>query len=140
MTGDRGSATIVGAVAIVALVLIATLVMDVGAAEIARHRASGAADLAALAAAAAATGGADPEHACARARWVTDAMSVHLDRCWFEDADALVEVSDVPGGPLAGGKVHAHARAGPVRLSGDERWIGHPVNPPDPRATVAPAR
>jgi len=134
MTGDRGSATILTAVAISALVLIATLVITLGAAEVTRHRASGAADLAALAAAIPDT---DHEHACARARWVTDQMAVHLDRCWFDGADALVEVST----QLAGhGRVHAHARAGPVRPSGDERPVPHPSAPPNARATVAPAR
>ena len=139
MTGDRGSATVLGAVAIAALILIATLVMAVGAAEIARHRASGAADLAVLAAAAASADGADPEHACARARWVTDNMAVRLDRCWFDGADALVEVSAKPDGPLIG-EVRAHARAGPVQLAADERAVRHPAIAPLARATVAPAR
>lgn len=139
MTGDRGSVTVLAAVAIAALVLIATLVMAVGAAEIARHRATGAADLAVLAAAAAAADGSDEEHACARARWVADTMTVHLDRCWFDGADALVEVSAAPGGPLTG-PVHAHARAGPVQLTADERLVAHPVTAPNARATVAPAR
>ena len=139
MTGDRGSVTVLGAVAIAALVVIATLVMAVGAAEVARHRASGAADLAVLAAAAAAADGADEEHACARARWVADNMTVHLDRCWLDGADALVEVSAAPGGPLIG-QVHAHARAGPVHLTADERLAGHPATAPSARATVAPAR
>ncbi|TDQ04741.1 Rv3654c family TadE-like protein [Labedaea rhizosphaerae] len=139
MTGDRGSATVLGAVAIAALVLTATLVMAVGTAEIARHRAAGAADLAVLAAAAAAADGSDEEHACARARWVADNMTVHLDRCWFDGADALVEVSAEPGGPLTG-RVHAHARAGPVQLTADERPVAHPATAPNARATVAPAR
>jgi secretion/DNA translocation related TadE-like protein len=139
MTGDRGSATVLGAVAIAALVVVATLVMAVGAAEIARHRADGAADLAVLAAAAAAADGADPEHACARARWVADNMSAQLDRCWFDGADALVEVSAAPGGPLVG-QVHANARAGPVRLTRDERPVERPATAPAARATVAPAR
>ena len=38
MTGDRGSATVFGAVAIAALVLVASLVLAVGAAEVTRHR------------------------------------------------------------------------------------------------------
>jgi secretion/DNA translocation related TadE-like protein len=140
MTGDRGSATVLGAVAIAAVAVIAALVMTVGAAEVARHRVSGAADLAVLAAAAAAADGWDSEHACARAQWVTDHMAVHLDRCWFDGADALVEVSAEPGGPLAGRPVHAHARAGPVQLGADERLVGHPATARHARATVAPTR
>jgi secretion/DNA translocation related TadE-like protein len=141
MTGDRGSASVFGAVAIAAVAVIAVLVVAVGSAQVARHRVSGAADLAVLAAAAAAADGWDPEHACARARWVTDNMAVDLDRCWFDGADALVEVSAEPGGPLAGrSRVHAHARAGPVQLGADERRVGRPATPSHARATVAPAR
>ena len=69
-------------------------------------------------------------------------MTVHLDSCRFDGADALVEVSAEPSGPLAGrGRVRAHARAGPVQLvADDERQTDGPATPAPARAAVVPAR
>ncbi|HVW45030.1 MAG TPA: Rv3654c family TadE-like protein, partial [Amycolatopsis sp.] len=75
-----------------------------------KHRASDAADLAALAAAGSADRGVDA--ACERARAVTTRMAVRLVSCRLDGWDALVEVAAaVPGGL---GDASAHARAGPV--------------------------
>ncbi|MFI1533554.1 Rv3654c family TadE-like protein [Streptomyces anandii] len=104
---DRGSATVwsVGAIALLCVVFGVGLAL--GQAVVTRHRAAGAADLAALAAA---------DHwaegraaACARADRVARAQDTHLVRC------AVVgEVSDVTAtsrrGPF---RAEARARAGP---------------------------
>ncbi len=107
---DGGSATVWAVGAIAALLAVAGLVLAVGAAIVTRHRATDAADLAALAAAGQADRGA--ESACGLARSVTDRMGVRLLSCRLDGWDALVEVgADVPGGlGVAGGR----ARAGPV--------------------------
>lgn len=107
---DRGSATMWAAGAIVALLLVAGLVFALGAVVVTRHRATDAADLAALAAAGRADQG--TESACEQARAVVDKLAVRLVSCRFEEWDALVEVqADAPGGL---GVASAHARAGPV--------------------------
>ncbi|MER7079093.1 Rv3654c family TadE-like protein, partial [Saccharopolyspora kobensis] len=64
MNRDRGAATALSAILVLALLAVLVLVLQIGAATIARHRAEGAADLAALAAAAHAPSGA--ESACER--------------------------------------------------------------------------
>jgi secretion/DNA translocation related TadE-like protein len=110
---DRGAATVWTVGAIAALLAVTVLVMWLGAAAATRHRASGAADLAALAAAAAAIDGEGV--ACRKARWVTDRMSVELRRCRLDGADALVEVVAQPPAVLAGfGPAEARACAGPL--------------------------
>ncbi|GHF03303.1 hypothetical protein GCM10017786_41260 [Amycolatopsis deserti] len=104
---DRGAATVWAACAIAALVAVAGLLWGLGSAAIARHRAGGAADLAALAAAGQAGHGTDA--ACGRAHWVADRMGARMVSCRFEGWDALVEVTvDTGLGPAAG-----RARAGP---------------------------
>lgn len=104
---DRGAATVWAAGAIATLVAIAGLLWGLGAATIARHRAAGAADLAALAAAGQVVRGVDA--ACGRAQWVADRMTARMVSCRFEGWDALVEVSvDTGLGPAVG-----RARAGP---------------------------
>ena len=113
LRGERGSATIWAAGGIAALLVIAAALLELGAAMVTRHRAGGAADLAALAAAEYATEG-EPT-ACARARWVAEGMRVRLMSCRLSGWDALVEVSAQPAGPLSRfPAVTAHARAGPV--------------------------
>ncbi len=106
-------ATVWAAGAIVALLVVGALLYALGAAVLVRHRATGAADLAALAAAGGVTAG--EAAACARARWVTDRMAVRLLTCRFDQVDALVEVEAALPGLLAGftGPV-ARARAGPA--------------------------
>jgi secretion/DNA translocation related TadE-like protein len=110
---DSGTATLWAAGAIAALFLIAGLVFTIGAAVAARHRAAGAADLAALAAAAHAPSG-QPD-ACRKAQWVVERMHARLRRCEISDWIAVVEVSVEPIGLLAPfGSTNAHARAGPA--------------------------
>lgn len=110
---DRGSATVLAAVlSLVVLVLLGWLV-QLGAATAARQRAEGAADLAALAAAARVIGG--PELACAQARRVTDGMRTRLLTCTLTGREVRVEVAGELPGPLAGRQPpSARARAGPA--------------------------
>lgn len=113
--GEQGTATLWAAGAIAALFLVAGLVLTIGAAVAARHRATGAADLAALAAAAHAPSG--QADACGKARWVAERMRARLDGCSVVDWIAVVEVSVLPIGMLAPfGAANAHARAGPANM------------------------
>jgi secretion/DNA translocation related TadE-like protein len=115
---DGGAATVWTAGAIAALLTVTTLVVWLGAAAATRHRATGAADLAALAAAGAVVDG--ERVACGKARWVTDRMSVVLHSCRLNGAEARVEVVAQPPGVLAGfSPAEARARAGPVVDLGD---------------------
>lgn len=112
-TRDRGAATMwtVSAIAVVTTLML--VVLWIGAAIVTRHRAAGAADLAALAAAGAAPSG--ERAACDRARWVAERMAVELRSCRLVGWDALVEVVAVPPGVLSEfGSAAARARAGPV--------------------------
>jgi secretion/DNA translocation related TadE-like protein len=111
--GDSGSATIWTVALVAALLMFATGILAVGSATVTRHRAAGAADLAALAAADYAPDG--EQAACGWARWVTDRMRVQLVSCQLAGWDALVQTSAEPPGPLARfGAATAHARAGPT--------------------------
>lgn len=110
---DRGSATVWAVGGIAALFLVAAMVLAVGAVVQTRHRATSAADLAALAAAVGAPDGSPA--ACAKARWVTDRMRVLLTSCRIVDWNALVEVRAALPGELSGfGQVTAHSMAGPA--------------------------
>lgn len=101
------------ACAIAALLVITGVVLWFGAAVTTRHRAAGAADLAALAAAGQAPLG--PQHACAQARRVAERMQVRVTGCRLAGWDAFVEVEAVLPHPLDGfGPARARARAGPV--------------------------
>lgn len=107
---DRGSATVWTACAIAALLAIAGLLFSLGSVIATRHRATDAADLAALAAAGEADRGTGA--ACEKARSVVEKMAIRLVSCRFEEWDALVEVEvDAVAGL---GVASAHARAGPV--------------------------
>jgi secretion/DNA translocation related TadE-like protein len=110
---EGGSATVWAAVAVAALLFIASFIFWLGSATIARHRAEGAADLAALAAAGVVRRGTGP--ACDLARLVAERMATRLVGCRFDREDALVEVSALaPGVPLSFGSPGARARAGPI--------------------------
>ncbi len=112
-TGDQGSATVTAAVASMALLSVLWLGIEVGFAAISRHRAEGAADLAALAAAAHASQ--EQEFACGRANWLVEAMRATLVSCRLDGWDARVEVRVVPPGFLSSvGSADARARAGPA--------------------------
>ncbi|MFF7948716.1 Rv3654c family TadE-like protein [Streptomyces griseorubiginosus] len=105
---DRGSATVwsVGAVAVLCVVFGGVLAF--GQAVVVRHRAAGAADLAALAAADHWADG--PGVACARAEEVARAQGTRLVRCGM-----VGEISDVTAasgrGPFT---AEIRARAGPA--------------------------
>ena len=113
-SGERGSATVwVVALSGVLAVLASTVVL-VGAGVVARHRASAAADLAALAAAGRASlGGHD---ACRVAAEAARVNAAELTSCTV-DADAVVEVQvrvPVRLGVLGHHGATGRARAGPV--------------------------
>jgi secretion/DNA translocation related TadE-like protein len=111
---DEGSATIWSVGGIAVLFLVAAAVLAAGCVVQTRHRATSAADLAALAAATYAPDG--PPTACDRARWVADHMRVRLTSCELTGWDALVEVRvALPGELRRFGQVTEHSRAGPVR-------------------------
>jgi len=113
---DRGSATVWSAMAMAALIAVVGVVLHLGAAVGARHRAEAAADLGALAAAAHAVEGS--EVACAKAAVVTAGMSVVLASCRLDGWDAVVEVDAAGPAPIAAlGTAHGRARAGPVQPS-----------------------
>lgn len=114
--GERGLATVWTAFAVAALVVVMLFAFWFGAAVIARHRAEGAADLAALAVAGAVQRGAGSP--CELAGLVAERMGARLVGCRLDRVDALVEVAaTVPGVPPGFGSVGARARAGPVARS-----------------------
>lgn len=109
---DSGVATLWAAGGIAAIMAIIVFVFLLGAAEIARHRATSAADLSAIAAAGQAPSG--EGQACDRAAWVARRMGVSLSSCRLDGWDALVEVTVPARGPLSTfGSASARARAGP---------------------------
>ncbi|WP_443048216.1 Rv3654c family TadE-like protein [Streptomyces sp. NBC_00252] len=113
---DRGSATVWSLGGMAVMCVVFGVVLALGQAVVARHRAAGGADLAALAAADHwAEGGAG---ACARAERVARAQGIRLVRCVI-----VGETSDVTasagGGPFA---TEVRSRAGPAG----------PVAPPVP--------
>ncbi|GAB3296567.1 Rv3654c family TadE-like protein [Parasphingorhabdus pacifica] len=110
---DRGAATALSAVLSVALLSVLWFAAQFGAAVVHRHRAEGAADLAALAVASHAPYGRDL--ACGRAGWISDGMGVELLECRVHGWHSRVKVrASAPG--ILSGLLHAEARAraGPV--------------------------
>ncbi|MBB5153986.1 Rv3654c family TadE-like protein [Saccharopolyspora phatthalungensis] len=113
MNGDRGAATVLSAALSMALLALLWFVLQLGAVTIARHHAEGAADLAALAAAAYAPHG--QQLACERANQVATGMRVEIAECRMDGWDARVEVrAGLPAFVLGGQRVGARARAGPT--------------------------
>jgi secretion/DNA translocation related TadE-like protein len=114
MDRDSGVATIWGVTAIAVLMLLTVFAVDLGAAEVARHRAEAAADLAALAGAAHAVDG--EQTACAYSDRVVAAMHARLSSCRAAPGwTILVETrTKVALPPLVGAWATARARAGPV--------------------------
>ncbi len=102
--------------AALALLSVFAMLMYLGAAAHARHRAAAAADLAALGAAARVTHGAG--NACEAAALVARRMNADLRSCQVRGWDVLVTVrvaAGVPLGDIGGaGAATARARAGPV--------------------------
>jgi secretion/DNA translocation related TadE-like protein len=111
MTRDRGSATVWAAIATTTMCAVFAVVLGLGQAVVARHRAGAAADLAALAAADHALRG--PAEACGRAIEVAAAQGAEVVSCALggEVADVKVRVSFGPYAPTV------RARAGPPLLS-----------------------
>lgn len=118
---DAGAATPLAAVLVLVLIALLSVVVQAGSALAARHRAEGAADLAALAAAAHSAIGA--ERACGKASVVTAAMGVGVVSCtatgdstWIRVRAPVPGLASVPGlAEVPGvGEVTARARAGPV--------------------------
>lgn len=106
--GDRGLATVWAAVTVATLCAVFAMVLALGQAVSARHRAGGAADLAALAAADRALRGA--EGACGVAGEVAAAQGAELVRCGLqgEIADVTARVRFGPYTP------EVRSRAGPA--------------------------
>jgi secretion/DNA translocation related TadE-like protein len=75
-----------------------------GSAVVARHRAQAAADLSALAAAAALPGGVDA--ACGQAAVIADAMNAVVAHCAVDELDVVITIQV--------GRANAAARAGPA--------------------------
>ncbi|MFI6057585.1 Rv3654c family TadE-like protein [Streptomyces sp. NPDC051286] len=126
---DRGVATVWVAVTTAALCAVFAAVLALGQVVVARHRAGGAADLAALAAADRALRGA--EAACRAAAEVAEAQGAAVVRCAVQgeiaDVTALVRF-----GPYA---PEVRSRAGPP--TGDPGPIpGSAVPPPAPGPPV----
>ncbi|MEV5339492.1 Rv3654c family TadE-like protein [Streptomyces sp. NPDC052676] len=105
---DRGSATVWSVGAIAVLCVVFGVVLALGQAVVARHRAAGGADLAALAAADHWTRGSTD--ACARADRVAQAQGTRLARCVV--VGEISDVSVVAG--LEPFTAEVRARAGPA--------------------------
>jgi len=106
--GERGSAAVSGVVAMLLLIVLTTVGAQIGAAVVARHRVTGAADLAALAAAGSLAEG--DEKACEQAERVVRANRASLATCAVSGWEVVVEVSaTTPFGPVS-----ARSRAGPA--------------------------
>ncbi|WSI71958.1 flp pilus-assembly TadE/G-like family protein [Streptomyces sp. NBC_01335] len=109
---DQGMATVWVALTVATLCSVCAVILAFGQAVAARHRAGGAADLAALAAADRALQG--PGAACAAARRVAGAQGALLVRCSVrgEIADVTARVVFGPYAP------QVRSRAGPPVLPG----------------------
>lgn len=109
---DDGIATVVTCMYAIALASVTALVLQVGAATVARHRAQTAADLGALAGAAMVLEGED--RACAAAASIVQSNGARVQTCTTDGADVLLTVTVVARlGPLTGNAT-GRARAGPV--------------------------
>lgn len=110
---ERGSASLVAAAMCAVLLAVTVGGAQIGATVVARHRAQAAADLAALAGAAAVPAGLGP--ACAKASTVAQRMATTAVGCSVDDLDLTVTV-DAPVSLRLFGAVHARAlaRAGPA--------------------------
>ncbi|MGV0804667.1 Rv3654c family TadE-like protein [Mycolicibacterium setense] len=115
-SGERGSATPLAAAMIAMLIAFAAGGAYLGAAATARHRAQGAADLAAVGAAGAVVSG--PDAACRQAGQIAARMRSVVAECRIEGLDVVLEVSvPVRLGRWGVGPARAVARAGPVDVA-----------------------
>ncbi|WP_162833187.1 Rv3654c family TadE-like protein [Streptomyces sp. CB09001] len=129
---DQGSATVWSVAAIAVLCVVFGVVLALGQAVVARHRAAGGADLAALAAADEWAQGATT--ACERAGRVARAQEVRLVRCVLTG-----QISDVTAasgrGPFT---AEVRARAGPAPLTAPAPPAPPPSVPPTPAGPSPP--
>lgn len=113
---DRGSGTVWAVIVMALLASLALGAVAVGGAVVTRHRAAGAADLAALAAAdAVATAASEP---CSRAALVAERHGGVLTSCVI-DGMVVDVVVELPAGGLVdvGLSASVRARAGPATVS-----------------------
>ncbi|MGW4249448.1 Rv3654c family TadE-like protein [Nocardia sp. NPDC004722] len=111
--GEAGGVTVTACMALIGLLMAGALVAQVGVAVIARHRIQSAADLGALAAAAALDGGVAT--ACDRGARITARMGARQTACVVTGWDVTVTVEGrISLGPLGQRAVRAMARAGPA--------------------------
>lgn len=131
---DEGLATVFAAVTTATLCVVFAVVLALGQAVVARHRAGGAADLAALAAADRALEGAAA--ACRSAREVAGAQGALIVRCSVqgEIADVTARVRDGPYTPEVRSRAGppSAAPAGPVRPAEARGLQESPVPPTHP--------
>ncbi len=138
---ERGAATVWVLALSAVLALVGAAAVVVGAAMVARHRAAGAADLAALAAAGAAVVG-DPDP-CASAVEVAAANAATVTWC-EAGVDAVVDVRvsvALDLGALGRYSAEGRARAGPAPVDGSAaaRTVPGGAGVPDGRALPRPA-
>jgi secretion/DNA translocation related TadE-like protein len=115
LADDRGSITVLGAFVVAALVGVTVLVVHLGAATAARHRAQSGADLAALAGAEQALL-AEPDP-CGAARAIAAANEVRVTDCILDGSEVSVDAAvSVSLGPFGSREARARARAGPSEV------------------------
>jgi secretion/DNA translocation related TadE-like protein len=121
--GERGSATIWVLCAVLVLCLVTGIGLSIGAVAATTARARTAADLSALAAAAALVR--DEGDPCVRAAEIARANQAELTRCQVEGRDIRVWIAaPLPAAlrVIARDRATARARAGPVERGGVPVW------------------
>ncbi|MEU4923411.1 Rv3654c family TadE-like protein [Streptomyces parvus] len=135
---DRGVATVWAAVTVAGLCTVFAVVLALGQAVAARHRAGGAADLAALAAADRALEGA--ESACAAARRVAVAQDAVVVRCAVRGEVADVTARSGFGPYLPTVRARAGPPAGPSGRAPTDAAGRPPADPSGDAPADPPAR
>lgn len=112
---EDGYATVAGAGAVAAIAAVIVLVIYVGAAVVARHRAQSAADLSALAAAVDHVAGQGDPCTTARSVAAEQTPKVEVTGCDIRGEDMVIRIRvAVDLGPFGARSAVAAARAGPV--------------------------
>ncbi|MFT3898894.1 MAG: flp pilus-assembly TadE/G-like family protein [Gordonia sp. (in: high G+C Gram-positive bacteria)] len=113
---EEGAATVLGVAVVAALIALTAVLLHLGSAVLARHRAASAADLAALAAASALVGGEDdPCPTAARVVRAQGDPSLRVSACTVDGEFVELSVAlPVRLGPFGVRTATARARAGPV--------------------------
>lgn len=110
---ESGGATIFACFALTGLVAVTAVLLHLGGAVAARHRAQASADLGALAAAQALADG--DESACGSATSIARRMHAEVEECRIEGWDVVVSTeAPVGAGGISLGTARALARAGPT--------------------------